>query len=211
MTYTTEQLSDYLESLVPERPAELQKMEAYASEHNFPIIGPAAGYYCYQTARMIGAQRIFELGSGYGYSTAWFARAVAENGGGEIFHTVWDEDLSLRAREHLGALGYGELIRYQVSEAVQALREAEGSFDLIFNDINKEGYPESLEVVEERLRPGGVLIMDNMLWSGRVMDEENEEPSTEAIRAVTQRLAESDRWIYSLVPIRDGLAVAYRA
>ena len=211
MTYTTEQLSDYLESLVPERPAELKKMEAYATEHNFPIIGPAAGYYCYQTARMIGARRVFELGSGYGYSTAWFARAVAENGGGEIFHTVWDEDLSRRAREHLGALGYGEMIRYQVSEAVQALREVEGSFDLIFNDIDKEGYPESLEVIEERLRPGGVLIVDNVLWSGRVMDEENEEPSTEAIRAVTQRLAESDRWIYSLVPIRDGLAVAYRA
>ena len=210
MPYTNEQLSAYLESLVPERPAEMQKMEAYAAEHDFPIIGPAAGYYCYLTARLIGAQRVFELGSGYGYSTAWFAKAVAENGGGEVFHTVWDEELSQRARKHLAALGYGEMMRYQVSEAVQALRETEGAFDLIFNDIHKEGYPESLDVIEDRLRPGGVLIVDNMLWSGRVMDEENKEPSTEAIRAVTRRLAESDRWIYSLVPIRDGLAVAYR-
>lgn len=210
MPYTNEQLSNYLESLVPERPAEIRKMEAYAAEHDFPIIGPAAGYYCYLTARMIGAKRVFELGSGYGYSTAWFARAVAENGGGEVFHTVWDEDLSQRAQEHLSALGYAEIMRYQVSEAVQALRETEGSFDLIFNDIHKKGYPESLNVAEERLRPGGVLIIDNMLWSGRVMDEENNEPSTEAIRAVTRQLAESDRWIYSLVPIRDGLAVAYR-
>lgn len=210
MSYTGEQLSHYLESLVPERPAELQKMEAYAAEHGFPIIGPAAGYYCYLTARLIGAQRVFELGSGYGYSTAWFARAVAENGGGELFHTVWDEELSRRAREHLSALGYGEIVRYQVSEAVQALRDVDGTFDLIFNDINKEGYPESLEVIEERLRPGGVLIVDNILWSGRVMDVENNESSTEAIRTVTRRLAESDRWIFSLVPIRDGLAVAYR-
>lgn len=210
MAYTNEQLSAYLEKLVPERPAEMQAMEAYAAEHDFPIIGPAAGYYCYLTARLIGAQRVFELGSGYGYSTAWFARAVAENGGGEVFHTVWDEELSQRARKHLSALGYGGIVRYQVSEAVQALTETEGSFDLIFNDIHKEGYPESLDVIEERLRPGGVLIVDNMLWSGRVMDEENKEPSTESIRAVTRRLAESDRWIYSLVPIRDGLAVAYR-
>lgn len=210
MPYTSEQLSAYLESLVPERPPEMEEMEAYAAEHGFPIIGPAAGYYCYLTARLIGAQRVFELGSGYGYSTAWFARAVAENGGGEVFHTVWDEDLSQRARRHLSKMGYGEIVRYQVSEAVQALRETEGAFDLIFKDIHKEGYPDALDVIEERLRPGGVLIVDNMLWSGRVMDEENEEPSTEAIRAVTRQLAESDRWIYSLVPIRDGLAVAYR-
>jgi len=210
MPYTTEQLSDYLESLVPERPPEMEQMEAYAAEHDFPIIGPAAGHYCYLTARLIGARRIFELGSGYGYSTAWLARAVVENGGGEVFHTVWDEDLSRRAQQHLAALGYGEVMRYQVSEAVDALREAEGSFDLIFNDIHKKGYPESLDVIEERLRPGGVLIVDNMLWSGRVMDEENEEPSTEAIREVSRQLVESDRWIYSLVPIRDGLAIAYR-
>jgi len=210
MPYTTEQLSNYLEGLVPERPAEMLKMEAYAAEHDFPIIGPAAGYYCYLTARLIRAQRVFELGSGYGYSTAWFARAVAENGGGHVFHTVWDEELSQRAREHLSALGYGEIVRYQVSEAVNALRDVEGTFDLIFNDIHKEGYPESLEVIEERLRPGGVLIVDNMLWSGRVMDEANQEPSTQAIRAVTRQLSESDRWINSLVPIRDGLAVAYR-
>ena len=210
MPYTTEQLSGYLESLVPERPPEMQEMEVYAAEHDFPIIGPAAGYYCYLTARLIGARRIFELGSGYGYSTAWLARAVVENGGGEVFHTVWDHDLSRRAQQHLAALGYGEIIRYQVSEAVDALREAKGNFDLIFNDIHKKGYPESLDVIEERLRPGGVLIVDNMLWSGRVLNEENEEPSTEAIREVSRQLVESERWIYSLVPIRDGLAVAYR-
>ncbi|MGQ0571570.1 MAG: O-methyltransferase, partial [Armatimonadota bacterium] len=96
----------YLDSLVPARPAEMQAMEAYAREHAFPIIGPGAGYFCYMVARMLGARRIFEMGSGYGYSTAWFARAVQENGGGEVYHVVWDEDLSRRARGHLGKLGY---------------------------------------------------------------------------------------------------------
>lgn len=210
MPYTTEQLSAYLEDLVPERPPEMQEMEAYAAEHDFPIIGPAAGYYCYLTARLIGARRVFELGSGYGYSTAWLARAVAENGGGEIVHTVWDQELSTRARNYLSSLGYADLMSYRVGESVDALRDSQGTYDLIFNDIHKKGYPESMDVIEKRLRPGGVLIVDNILWSGRVMDEENDEPSTEAIRAVTRQLAASDRWIFSLVPIRDGLAVAYR-
>lgn len=210
MSYAGEQLSRYLESLVPDRPAEIQEMEAYADEHDFPIIGPAAGYYCYMTARMIGATRVFELGSGYGYSTAWFARAVQENGGGEVYHVVWDDELSLRARRHLEVLGYKNLMKYRVSEAVQALRETAGPFDLIFNDINKTAYPESLTVIEEKLRSGGVLIIDNMLWSGRVFDDENSEESTEAIREFTRQITGSRQWIASLVPIRDGLIVAYK-
>lgn len=199
---------DYLDALVPARPAEMQRMEAYAREHGFPIIGPAAGYYCYQVARMIGARRVFELGSGYGYSTAWFARAVRENGGGVVHHVVWDDALSERARGHLDALGFGETVRYRVGEAVQALRESEGGFDLVFNDIDKEGYPEALEVVEEKLRPGGVLITDNLLWGGRVFDPENREAGTEGVRELTRRVTNSPRWISTLVPIRDGLLVA---
>src|SRR5512145_1541846 len=97
---------DYLLSLVPPREAELQKMEEYAEENDFPIIGPVCGYYCYQLARMIGAKSVFELGSGYGYSTAWFSRAVRENGGGVIHHTVWDDQLSNMVKEHLSKLGY---------------------------------------------------------------------------------------------------------
>src|SRR5215510_14312543 len=108
-------LQEYLDSLVPPRPPEMQAMEAYAKEIHFPIIGPSSGYFCYQVARMIGARRVFELGSGYGYSTAWFAQAVRENGGeGVVHHVVWDEQLSQKARGHLGALGFGDLITYHV-------------------------------------------------------------------------------------------------
>jgi len=205
-----EQLRDYLDSLVPERPAEMLAMEAYAQEHNFPIVGPASGYFCYQVARMIGARRIFEMGSGYGYSTAWFARAVQENGGGEVFHVVWDETLSQQARGHLEALGYGDLIRYRVGEAVQALRETEGPFDLIFNDIDKQAYPESLPVIEEKLRPGGVLIIDNMIWSGRIFDDSDQSPATQGVRELTRRITSSPDWIVSLIPIRDGLILGTR-
>src|SRR6478609_8269313 len=98
-------LAHYLDGLVPARPPELREMEAYAAKHDFPIVGPACAHVCYQVARMIGARRIFELGSGYGYSTAFFAKAVKENGGGEVHHVVWDDALSKKARTHLAALG----------------------------------------------------------------------------------------------------------
>jgi predicted O-methyltransferase YrrM len=203
-------LHSYLDSLVPPRPAELEAMEAYAKEVDFPIIGPASGNLCYQIARMIGARRIFELGSGYGYSTAWFARAVRENGGGVVHHVVWDEGLSQKARGHLAALGYGDIVTYHVAEAVQALRETEGPFDLIFNDIDKHGYPDSLPVIAEKLRPGGVLIIDNMIWHGQIFDDDNHTPATEGVREFTRRITTDPGWIASLVPVRDGVIVAYK-
>jgi len=204
-------LHAYLDGLVPPRPAEMQAMEAYAREKSFPIVGPAAGYFCYLVARVTGARRIFELGSGYGYSTAWFARAVKENGGGTVHHVVWDEALSMQARKHLSSLGFDGIVQYRVGEAVQALRETDGPFDLIFNDIEKHGYPESLPVIAEKLRPGGVLIVDNLLFHGRIFDRENTTPSTEGVREFTRLVTVDPGWIASIVPIRDGLLVAYRS
>ncbi len=205
------QLNQYLERLVPSRPPEMQAMEAYAKEARFPIIGPVAGYFCYQLARMIGARRIFEMGSGFGYSTSWFARAVKENGGGTVYHVVWDEDLSRRARKHLSALGFDGTVEYQVGEAVQTLRRTEGAFDLIFNDIDKEGYPASLPVVTEKLRSGGVLIVDNMFWHGQIFDATDRTDETEGVRRLTTLVTSESGWICSLVPLRDGLLVASRS
>lgn len=204
------EISRYLDDLVPERPAELRKMERIAESTNFPIIGPASGNLCYLIARLIGARRVFELGSGYGYSTAWFARAVRENGGGDVHHVVWDADLSERARKHLEALGYSDLVRFHVAEAVETLRATDGPFDIIFNDIDKAGYPASIDAILPKLRRGGALIIDNLLWSGRILDPNDTSANTEGVRAVTRRIMESDDWIASIVPIRDGVLVAYR-
>jgi caffeoyl-CoA O-methyltransferase len=206
----SQQLHQYLDGLVAPRPAEMQGMEAYAREKGFPIVGPAAGQLCYMLARMTGARRIFEMGSGYGYSTAWFARAVKENGGGTVHHVVWDEDLSTRARKHLGALGFDGIVQYHVGEAVQVLREMDGPFDLIFNDINKHAYPESLPVIAPKLRPGGVLIVDNMLWHGRVFDRKDRTKDTAGVQELTRLMTTDPGWITSVVPIRDGLLVALR-
>lgn len=204
------EVAAYLEQLVPPRVPELQAMEESAREAGFPIIGPAVGQLCYLLARLSGARRIFELGSGYGYSTAWFARAVRENGGGEVHHVVWDEELSRRARTHLAALGLDDLVRYYVAEAVDELRRTEGPFDLIFNDIDKAAYPDSLAAIKEKLRPGGLLIVDNMLWSGRIFDPDDVTPATTGVRRLTELIASDPDWIISLIPIRDGVLVAYR-
>ncbi|HZO91840.1 MAG TPA: O-methyltransferase [Chthonomonadaceae bacterium] len=203
-------LPDYLDSLVPPRNEVMQEMEAYAREVRFPIIGPAAGYFNYLIARLIGARRVFELGSGYGYSTAWFARAVRENGGGVVHHVVWDEELSQKARGYLGRLGYNDLVQYQVGEAVETLRNTEGPFDLMFNDIDKHGYPASIPVIKEKLRPGGVLLIDNMLWHGGIFDEQNQSPDKLGVQEVTRMLTQDPEFITSLAPIRDGVIVAYR-
>jgi predicted O-methyltransferase YrrM len=159
---------------------------------------------------MIGARRIFELGSGYGYSTAWFARAVQEHGGGVVHHVVWDQELSRRARGHLDTLGFADIVQYHIGEAVQALRQTPGPFDLIFNDIDKDGYPDSLPVIAEKLRPGGALIIDNMLWHGGIFDESDHSPATEGVREFTRRITTDPGWIASLVPVRDGVIVAYK-
>ena len=200
----------YLDALVPARAPELQAMEAEATRTGFPIIGPAAGYFCHLITRLHNAHTVFELGSGFGYSTAWFARGVRENGGGRVHHTVWDPGLTARARVHLDTLGLGHLVEYHEGEAVQALRESDGNFDLIFIDIDKAGYPGALPVIAEKLRPGGVLIADNLLWSGKVLDGDDHSPDTEGIREFTRLVTGDPRWIASLVPIRDGLLVATR-
>jgi caffeoyl-CoA O-methyltransferase len=209
LTYA--QVQDYLNGLLPPRPAELEAMEAYAAGNQFPIIGPTAGHLCYQIARMIGARHIFEMGSGFGYSTAWFARAVVENGGGIVHHVVWDAELSQKARRHLGALGYDRSVQYHVGEAIETLQAMPGPFDLIFNDIEKDAYPKSIPVIAEKLRPGGVLIADNALWYGRVLDDEEQSGSTKGVREFTRLMADDPNWITSLIPIRDGLLVAYKA
>jgi caffeoyl-CoA O-methyltransferase len=203
-------LPPYLDSLVPPRPPELLAMEDYAREHDFPIIGPACGHLCYTLARMTRATRIFELGSGYGYSTAFFARAVKENGGGVVHHVVWDENLSQRARGHLARLGLDDVVQFHVQEAVGALREHDGPLDIVFNDIDKQAYPASLPVIENKLQPGGLLIVDNMLWHARIFDQQDRSPQTDGVRETTRVLTQSPGWISTLVPIRDGLIVALR-
>lgn len=204
------ELLSYLDTLVVDRPAELVAMEAKAERLRFPIVGPAAGQFCYFLTRLVGARNVFEMGSGYGYSTAWFAKAVRENGGGVVHHTVWDEQLSSQAREHLTTLGLADAVRFHVAEAVKTLQDSGEQFDVIFNDILKRLYPSALPVIKAHLRPGGVLITDNMLWHGAIFNDDDHSDDTSGVREFTRMMTTDPDWITSLVPIRDGMLVSRR-
>jgi predicted O-methyltransferase YrrM len=203
-------VATYLDELVPPRPQRLTQLEAEARRTGFPIIGPATGHLCYLLTRLSNARHIFELGSGFGYSTAWFARAVKENGGGIVHHVVWDDRLSREARENLAALGLADVVQFHVGEAVATLQQAAGPFDVIFNDIDKQDYPKALDVITTKLRPGGLLLVDNMLWSGRIFQRRDTSPATRGVRELTRRIQADPSWIASVIPVRDGLLVAHR-
>ena len=204
-------VATYLDELVPPRPPRLVELEAEARRTDFPIIGPATGHLCYLLTRLTGARIVFELGSGFGYSTAWFARAVKENGGGTVHHVVWDEDLSRAARQNLADLGLADIVQFHVGEAVATLTHATGPFDIIFNDIDKPDYPKALDIIATKLKAGGLLLADNLLWSGRIFDRRDRSAATRGIREFTRRVQADPHWISSVIPIRDGLLVAYRS
>lgn len=208
MELFSDALEQYLTSLVPNRDPVLLEMESRAERDPFPILGPVAGYLAYFLARLHGARSIFEMGSGYGYSTAWFARAVKENGGGTVHHTVWDDDLSRDARGYLQRLGYGDTVAFHAAEAMATLAQEPGPFDVIFNDIEKSDYPASLSLIKQKLRPSGLLLMDNMLWSGRVFDEESQSDSSVGVRTATKLLFSDPDFRAVLLPVRDGLVAA---
>ena len=101
------------------------------------------------------------------------------------------------------------MIKYHVAEAVETLGQQPGKFDLIFNDIDKKGYPASLPLVKQKLRPGGVLIIDNMIWGGRIFDRQDRSGDTQGVREFTAAITADPDWTVTLIPIRDGLIVAY--
>jgi len=197
----------YLRTLVPEGDEVRAEMERQAAAQRFPIIGPAVGQLCYTLARAIAARRVFECGSGFGYSTWWFARAVGE--GGRVVHTDGSIGNSTQARSFLARAGLASRVTFEVGDARQILARSEGPFDVVFNDIDKEGYPEVLPLAREKLRVGGLLICDNMLWFGRVLHPP-EDDDTRGIHTMTRLLAEAKDFATTLVPLRDGVSVSLR-
>ena len=190
----------------------LLEMEALAKERGFPIIGRLCGQLLELQARTVGARRIFELGSGFGYSAYWFSRATGPDG--EIHLTDMDPDNERQALDFLSRAGLDGPIDYHVSDALQALEATEGEFDIVYCDIDKGGYPDAWEAAKKRVRVGGLYMCDNMLWSGRVTgksDEEDVRPGwTEAIDRTNRAIAADPSWRSTIVPLRDGVVVAVR-
>ena len=190
----------------------LLEMEKLGEEKSFPIVGRQVGVTLEILARSIGAKRVFELGSGFGYSAYWFARAVGEKG--EVHCTDGDPENARQGTDFLTRARLGDRIRYHVGDAVTELEKIDKVFDIIYCDIDKHGYPQAWRAARERIRVGGLYICDNVLWSGRVTEDpvtDDVRPGwTEAIREHNAMIAEDRSYLSTIVPTRDGVMVGLR-
>ncbi len=205
-------IESWMKDLLPGADPVRREMEALGAERNFPIIGPLVGNLCMVLARAIRAGTVFEMGSGFGYSTLWFARAVGP--AGRVVHTDGSEENSRLARGFLAQAGLADRVRFEVGDARDILRRAcdrgECFVDIVFNDIDKDQYPDVLPLARRALRPGGLLICDNMIWSGRVLQPESADAATRGILEMNRLLKEAADFDTTLVPIRDGVTVSLR-
>src|SRR5437660_1623066 len=194
--------------MLPKRDDVLVEMEEYATKHNVPIVGPAVARVLQQLALMIDAKTVFELGSAIGYSTLWWAQAVGENG--RVIYTDGDAKNAERARRYFDRAGVSNRITLYTGDALEVLSEQKQQFDIIFNDVDKEDYPRALRLVSPRLRKGCLFITDNVLWSGRVAEKNPKDATTKAILEFNRLLYNSAAFFTTILPIRDGLAVALK-
>jgi caffeoyl-CoA O-methyltransferase len=201
-------VDDYLYSMLPKRDNVLAEMEDYATQHNVPIVGPAVARVLQQLALMINARSVFELGSAIGYSTIWWAQAVGEKG--RVVYTDGDVKNAERARSYFTRAGVSDRITLHTGDALEVLSEQKQEFDIIFNDVDKDDYPRVLRLVAPRLRKGGLFITDNVLWSGRVAEKNPTDSRTKAIVEFNRKLQDSKDFYTTILPIRDGLAVALK-
>lgn len=207
---TNEAVEQYMMSLVPERDPVLAEIEAQAKERRIPIVGPAVARVLYQLAKSIQARTVFELGSAVGYSTIWWARAVGD--GGRVVYTDSDRKNADEARGYFTRAGVSDRIDVRLGDAIEILSEEKPStYDIIFCDIDKEDYPRALKVAMPRVRKGGLLVADNVLRRGTVvLPSDQQDAATKGIVEFNHMLYASQEFFTTILPIRDGVAVALK-
>jgi caffeoyl-CoA O-methyltransferase len=201
------QIEEYLKSLSPPDDTILKEMEELGRERSFPIVGPLVGKLLLQLALAIGAERIFEMGSGFGYSAYWFAKALGDNG--TLFFTEFSNDNARLALNFFKRAKIDNRIKIQVGDSLSILDRTPGHFDLIFNDIDKEYYPLVVDKAYKRLRKGGLLIADNILWFGRVL-KVDDSSSTKGVKEFTRLLLSEKGFLTTIIPIRDGISISLK-
>jgi len=198
----------YLDELLPKRDAVLASMERYAKQHDVPIIGPACGRLLYLLTQISGAKRIFEMGSAIGYSTLWFASAAGASS--EVYYTDGDPANAALARTHFERAGVQDRVHVLTGNALELIDTIPGEFDLILIDIDKHQYPAALGKAVPRLRSGGLLVTDNVLWSGHVT-KAAKDANTRGIQKFNRQIYSSNELFPVIVPLRDGVAVCRKA
>lgn len=205
---TQPEVDDYLYALLPPRDEVLAEIEAEATRRKIPIVGPAVGHFFQQLVCMTGAKTVFEMGSAIGYSTIWWARAVGDSG--RVHYTDSDKKNAEQARGYFRRAGVADRIQVHIGDAIEVLSEQKQHFDIVFNDIDKDDYPRVLRLVPPRLKKGGLFVTDNVLWSARVVEKNPKETSTKAIQRFNRELYQSPDFDTTILPLRDGVAVAVK-
>lgn len=207
MNIVDPRIQTYMENCLPPRDPIFKDLENKAENDNFPAVGPQVGFLLEIIARSIRARTIMELGSGFGYSGLWFARALQP--GGKLILTDFREENQEMAETYFKRAGFQNLMEFRVGHALELLEAEAGPLDIIFNDVDKQDYPRVIPLAHERLRSGGYLITDNTLWYGKVAEPEPDQ-TTEAILEFNRKLQEHRGFLTVPIPIRDGISLSLK-
>ncbi len=175
-------------------------------------ISPEQGQFMGLLVRLMGAQKTLEVGVFTGYSSLAIALALPPDG--KLIACDISEDYTAIARRYWQAAGVSAKIELHIAPALETLdhllkTQAE-TFDFAFIDADKGNYEHYYDRAFQLIRPGGLIAIDNVLWSGRVADPTDQDKITQTIRAFNQKLAQDDRVVLSLLPIADGLTLAFK-
>ena len=206
----------YAAAIGPDPDAVLEEMDARAEETGFPTVGPAVGGWLYLLAKLVDAERVFEFGSGFGYSAYWFCRALPADG--EVVLTEVDADELADAREYLARGGFDDRARFELGDAVETIDDYEGRFDVALIDNEKERYVEAFEAVRDRIPSGGVVVADNATAGpfdfetvrAAVAGEAVENAAAEGIADYLETVGDDDAFETTLLPLGEGVAVSRR-
>jgi predicted O-methyltransferase YrrM len=200
-------IEEYLRGLTPVEDEVLGEMEELGRDRDFPIVGPLVGRLLYQFAVMTGATKVFEMGSGFGYSSYWFAKALGNEG--LVVYTDLSQKNAKMAEEFFRRGGVEGKIRIHIGDSLKIIEQFEEEFDIIFNDIDKEYYPLVIDWAYKKLKPGGLFIADNVLWFGRVLADDPS-PGTKGIKEFTRLLLAHKGFFTTIIPIRDGISLSVK-
>jgi len=207
--YIQDDVEEYLYKLLPERDAVINEIESYAAEHRIPIIGPAVARMLALFVQVSGAKKIFEMGSAIGYSTIWLARAAGPKG--KVIYTDGNPENARRAKDYFRRAGVAKRIEVQVGNALELVKKSRGSFDLIFNDVDKHQYPDAFHAATPKLKRGGLFITDNTLWSGKAARPAlPDDVNTLGVQEFNRLVYASKQLYPVLIPLRDGVTVCQK-
>ena len=201
-------LSEYLETLEASHDPLINEMEQIAKEKGFPIVGHQCAKRMAILCMAIDAKRVVELGSGFGYSTMWFAKAVGE--GGKVVHTEFDIDNVETAKSFLSKAGLIERVHFHNGDGLDFLSKSNEIWDAVFIDANKPQYPQALKTAVEKIREGGWIFAHNVIWSGNIADPANSDDSTKSLREYLNQALNHPHLLTYIDPVHDGLAISLK-